>query len=177
MSVVELKGQAQVAVCACQARRLRLACAIVGLAAVALVVCGAFEASARSNVTADGAAALSAAGFDGVMGAGDAFALPASVPTSFEEELFSVSSLDCVMWSEGSRLVGWCQEGEAEQVLDALAARLAGKGWSCVSSGDFPCRSFSKSYGVYRWAFASASQVGGETSVVLQWASVEGGGA
>lgn len=57
---------------ACQAKRFRLACAIVGAAAAALVACSAFEASARSNGPGEAAAAVAEAGFDAVVSGANA---------------------------------------------------------------------------------------------------------
>lgn len=163
---------------ACQAKRFRLACAIVGAAAAALVACSAFEASARSNGPGEAAAAVAEAGFDAVVSGGErtAFALPAHEPALFEDELFDVSSMSGAYWSSNAQLVSWCEKGSVEETLAALEGRLVAKGWVGVFSDSSSCRSFVKSEGAYRWAFASAAQVGEETSVVLQWSGTKDGG-
>ena len=161
---------------ACQARRFRLACVVVGAVAALLIACSVLEASAQCGAVGGAAAAVSAASFDAAMGGeNDAFAAPASVPESFEEEFFPLSGLGGARWSSDECVVGWCEQGTADEALSKLADQLAAKGWVTVASSNAACRSFSKSGGVYRWAFASAAQVGGESSVVLQWSSAEEG--
>lgn len=105
-----------------------------------------------------------------------AFALPEHEPALFEGELFDVSSMSGAYWSSDAQLVSWCEKGSVEETLAALEGRLVAKGWVGVSSDSFSCRSFVKSEGAYRWAFASAAQVGEETSVVLQWSGTKDGG-
>lgn len=164
-------------VVACRAKRFRLACVIVSAAAVVLVVCSVFEASARSDGPGEAAAAVAEAGFDAVVSGDErtAFALPANESSLFEDELFSVSSMGGAYWSSSAQLVSWCEKGSVEEALAALEGRLAAKGWAGVSSESSSCRSFVKNEGAYRWAFASAVQVGEETSVVLQWSGTEDG--
>lgn len=177
MSDVRLEGKERAAAAADQAKRCRLACAVVGFAAAVLVACGALEASARGDVAAEASVAASAASFDAVMdGEEVAFALPECIPKEFSEELFDPRCANGVHWSADSQLVGWCEEGSAEESLAALADQLAQKGWSEVPSNVSSCRSFSKSSGEYRWAFASAAQIGQQASIVLQWSCAKDGG-
>ena len=126
----------------------------------------------------EAAAAVAEAGFDAVVSGGErtAFALPAHEPALFEDELFDVSSMSGAYWSSNAQLVSWCEKGSVEETLAALEGRLVAKGWVGVSSDSSSCRSFVKSEGAYRWAFASAAQVGEETSVVLQWSGTKDGG-
>ena len=178
MSVEKLVGEGSLAGPGRQAKRFWLACALVAALAVLLVSNSAYEAVAGpGSLSADERNVAALAGVDAVLdgASDDPFALASELPSRFETELFSLSGMDDARCSPDLRLLGYSQPGSAEDALRALAEKLEGKGWEVIPSEQALCRSFSKTDGTYRWAFASAAQVGGSASVVVQWSGVQGG--
>lgn len=179
MSVEKLVGEGGLSGPRRQVKRFWLASALVAALAVLLVSNGAYEAVAgQGPSSADARSAAALAGVDAVLDgvSDDPFALASELPSQFETELFSLSGMDDARCSPDLRLLGYSQPGSAEDALRALTEKLEGKGWEAIPSEQALCRSFSKADGTYRWAFASAAQVGDSVSVVVQWSGVQGGG-
>ena len=159
--------------------RFRRACVAVGLAVALLAALSTAEASARQKGAAgDAQAAVSSAGFDAVMrfDSAGSFTLPGDM-SAFESEFFPLEGVQDIRCSLDAHILGYSQQGNVKDVLDALSESLENVGWARVRSESSSCRSFSKSAGTYRWAFVSAAQVGESVSVVVQWSDEEGGGA
>ena len=175
-----------------QARRLRraliwlLAASLVFLALVA--VGRAFEEAGRPSVLAEAAALIGGeegeADADGDADAG-ALELLASldssdgaddeVPESFQEEVLSTAGREDLRCDASAGIVGFSEEGSAEEVFAQLSEELAEKGWTGVESGLDAAGTFVKGDGDHRWLYLSCVQVGDSTSVVAQVESLEEG--
>lgn len=173
-----------------QARRLRraliwlLAAALVFLALV--LVGRAFEEADRPSVLSEAAALIGGeeADADGDADAG-ALELLASldssdgaddeVPESFQEEVLSTAGREDLRCDASAGIVGFSEEGSAEEVFAQLSAELAEKGWTGVESGLDAAGTFVKGDGDHRWLYLSCVQVGDSTSVVAQVESLEEG--
>ena len=75
----------------------------------------------------------------------------------------------------GGGVVGFVVATAADEAYARVRDGMVAKGWAAVESGQARCGSFAKSDGAYRWAFASCTEAGGLTSVVVQYATADEG--
>lgn len=89
-----------------------------------------------------------------------------ALPDGFEREIGVLPGARDVRVS-GS-VVGYVVDGNVGETLAALDAHMEGRGWTCVPMGDVDGATFLKEDGVITWTFATCTQVGSATSVVLR---------
>lgn len=98
-----------------------------------------------------------------------------SIESEFAEELFVPEDLDAreIQSAVDGTVVGLTLSSNAEDSFTEIANAMEARGWRVISSGMGTAGSFVKSEGSIRWAFVSCTQIGLETSVVVQIAGDE----
>lgn len=92
------------------------------------------------------------------------------VPESFTSECLDLSGRHDITIAGDGTLVGFVEDGCADEVFDAVASQLDLKGWTLLESGSNTQATFMKEDGSHRWLYVSCVQVSDKTSVVIQCA-------
>lgn len=103
-------------------------------------------------------------------------ALQAQVPEGFEEETVGLAGKSQVRVAAGGSVIGFVEEGDADELFSSLSRELQDKGWREVDSGLGGCGSFVKGSGRFTWLFVSCVQSGDDVSAVIQCPPVAGDG-
>lgn len=98
-----------------------------------------------------------------------------ALPDGFSEEVLGPDDLgDCAACYCSDGVVGMVFEGDSEDLSDAAASVLEGKGWKLADKGPSGSgMTFLKGSGRYRWAYLACSQVSGSVSLWMAY-SMEG---
>lgn len=158
--------------CSQGTRAFRAMAALAVAIAVVVAMDSAFamsEAQLEESAVSADSAAESLAGLRGVR---DAYAVKAGDDhvATFEKELFSLADARDVLATPDGRIVGFTASEGAGSAFALIAQRLSDAGWTEVPSGAATIGSFVKSDGTLRWVFVVCSDMGGESSVVVQCA-------
>ena len=123
---------------------------------------------AASSVGIDAALFAGAGDVDEALGKLEALAAaPADdVAESFERDIGFLPGARDVRAS--GPVVGYLVDGGCDEVMEALQAHMAGRGWTCVPLGGIDGATFVKRSGACTWALATCTQVGDATSVVVR---------
>ncbi len=90
------------------------------------------------------------------------------IPESFTRECLDLSGRRDITVAGDGALVGFIEDGRADEVFDAVASQLDLKGWALLESGSETQATFIKEDGSCRWLYVSCVQVSDKTSVVVQ---------
>ena len=89
-----------------------------------------------------------------------------TVPSWFEREVGFLPGARDIRAS--GPVVGYVVDGESSAAMVSIQARMAERGWTCVSLGGVEGATFAKPSGVCTWVLVTCTQVDGATSVVAR---------
>ncbi len=93
-------------------------------------------------------------------------ALPSANAAEIDQEAKIPPHASNVRWNQGSGVLAFEMEGDANQVLAELLDAWQGQGWQSVPLGDACGATLVKAEGTYRWMAVTAAQVGSQTCIV-----------
>ena len=149
-----------------QKKRLRYACALIGLLFAALCVAAAVQWVMR--LVSSPAMSVPLAAWAEEDWDGPDLAAPSDLPQDIEREVIDLKGFDALRISESVGVYGFESSCSPDELYENLTSEMKQKGWH--SLGDPQCcySSFVKEEGMYRWAFLSCGQVSGRTVAVLR---------
>ncbi|MEY8561851.1 hypothetical protein AALA21_02150 [Eggerthellaceae bacterium 3-80] len=91
------------------------------------------------------------------------------LPSGFEEEVVKACDYQEVQVNTAAHLIGFSVPLSLEEAQKSIGNKLADNQWVEVGTTAWPCRSYIKQHGTYRWLLVMYVQVGLSTSVVMQY--------